>query len=204
MMCDPDCGVLVVATSNRHKYGEMVSLLESVPFRLASLSDFDGIEPVEEGDGSYFENASLKARSFSKQTGCPAIADDTGLEIECLGGAPGIRSARFFGESVPYEERNRSLLELVDNAGGSRAARFVCHAVIASGDEIVASFEGELRGSIANSPDGRGGFGYDPIFFVDSLGVTLASVPPEVKNRISHRAVAFSKAAEFLRSFKSR
>lgn len=190
---------ILLATSNIHKYDEISEILEDIPYELVSLRTFDGISDVEEGDGSYYENAVLKACGYSKQTGLPAIADDTGLEIDFLGGAPGIRSARFFDEGMPYEIRNRRLLEMMKDAPeGKRGARFVCCAVIADGDRVIASFTGELKGSIAFEPDGGGGFGYDPVFLLED-GRTLASVAEGEKNSVSHRAEAMKKVAEYLK-----
>ncbi len=193
---------LLIATSNQHKIAELSAILLGVPFKLCFPSDFKELAPVEEGDVSYFENASKKAVSFSLQTGIAALADDTGLEIDFFGGRPGPLSSRFFDASMPYRERNERILEAMkDCPDEKRTARFVCCVVIAEGHNILASFSGELKGKIALSADGAGGFGYDPIFYCSDLGMTLAALPRGVKNKVSHRAKAMAKALEFLKTY---
>ena len=186
---------VVLATKNPHKLEEILSILGEIPgvefltFRDIPLPD------VEETGGTLEENAILKATSVARETGLPALAEDTGLEVEALGGAPGVRSARFAGENKDYRANNEKLLGLLKGVT-DRRARFRTVAVLALPDGRTWTAEGVLEGRIAETPRGEGGFGYDPLFIPERETRTLAEMSPEEKNRISHRR----KALEAMRS----
>lgn len=181
---------LVVATHNRKKAGEMTTIL-SLRFpslRLLTLADFDGApEPEETGD-TYAENAAIKAESAAKFTGEWCVADDAGLEIDALGGAPGVHSKRFAGEETPFPEKMAMILERLKGLPTEqRSARFRCFVALARSGESTRLFHAELEGFIAEAPSGCGGFGYDPIFFAPVAQKNLAELTPAEKHAISHR-----------------
>ena len=181
----------MIATSNPGKLREIRALLEPLPVPLVGLDELAALRLPPEGD-DYAANAVAKARAAAAATGSPALADDSGLEVAALGGGPGPRSARFGGPALDDAGRvTRLLAELEGREGESRRARFVCAAALAlPGGEVATAF-GECMGRIATAPRGRTGFGYDPVFEVDPSGRTMAELPPDEKNRISHRAQAF-------------
>lgn len=201
----------VVATRSAHKLREIREILSDV--RSLRLLDLDeaGVEASPDEDAievfdTFTENALAKARYFSEKTGLAALADDSGLCVDALGGQPGVRSKRFSGRTDlsggELDRANNDLLleRLHGVPEDQRAARYVCAVALAwpSGEELVA--EGEAAGSILESPRGSGGFGYDPLMLAAGTGLTFAELPPEEKNRISHRARALAAAAELLRS----
>ena len=180
---------LVVATSNAGKLREMREILDDVPVVLRDLQAWPDLVFPEEGD-DYAANAAAKARTAMEGTGLPALADDSGLEVNGLGGGPGPRSARFGGPGLTPGQRVLALLAaLVDCRGSERDARFVCVAALATPDGTVVTARGECPGRILTGLRGAGGFGYDPVFEV-SPGVAMAELSPERKNAISHRALA--------------
>jgi len=191
---------LVLATRNRHKKQELVALLQDLNIAILSLDDFsDAPEVVEDGE-TCEANAMKKAVETARYTGLPAVADDTGLEVDALGGRPGAFAARYAGEHASYEDNCRKLLqELRAVPSEKRGARFVTVAAIALPTGKTLSVKGVLEGSIAEEAVGSHGFGYDPVFLVPEYHQTLAQLPPEVKNRISHRARAFMQAKDLLR-----
>lgn len=193
---------LVVATQNRGKLHELRHLLGDLPFKLYSLSDFPNIDPIPETGNSFIENASLKAVGYATQTGRLTLADDSGLEVDALDGAPGILSARYAGESASDAERiEKLLLQLSGNAAVKRSARFVAAVAIADGDgRILDVSVGECNGRIDFAPRGSEGFGYDPVFIPSGYDKTFAELKGEIKNEISHRARALAGAREFLRT----
>jgi len=148
-------------------------------------------EPQENAD-SYAENAAAKARAYALASGLVTIADDSGLEVYALRGAPGVRSHRFFGEDASAAERNSRLLAMLEGVT-DRSARFVCVTALASPDGHVELFDGEVHGEIAQAPRGRGGFGYDPVFIIAGDGRTMAELPAAEKHRVSHRGLAGAK-----------
>lgn len=157
-----------------------------------SLSDYPSLVPPEETGKTYEANALLKAIHVAKVLKLPTLADDSGLEIEALPNQLGIRSSRFLGEDTPYETKNAKILELLtDVPVGKRAAKFVCAAAIAFPDGTSQVVRGEVVGTVALQAMGAKGFGYDPIFFLEKYGKTMAELPSEEKNVISHRANAF-------------
>ncbi|MGQ0811647.1 MAG: XTP/dITP diphosphatase [Nitrospiraceae bacterium] len=190
---------LVLATRNQHKGQELGELLGDLGMRIRTLAEFpDAPEVVEDGDTCEF-NAVKKATEIARYTGLPAVADDTGLEVEALGGRPGVYAARYAGEAATYEDNCRKLLhELEGIPMESRTARFITVAAVAQPFDGVQVAYGWLDGLIAEKPVGSQGFGYDPVFFVPELGKTLAELSATEKNRISHRAKAFAKVREIL------
>lgn len=195
---------IVLATRNRHKGEELAALLGDLGIRIRTLADFPTVPEVEEDGATCEANAIKKAREIARATGLTAVADDTGLEVDALGGCPGVFAARYAGEHATYEDNCRKLLqELAGVPEPKRTARFLTVAAIAlpGGDVHVA--QGILEGLITEEPIGDRGFGYDPVFKVPELGKTLAELTAEEKNRVSHRAKAFVQAKEILRGVMS-
>lgn len=191
---------LVLATQNRDKERELRALLGDLGVTIQTMLDFDGVPPIVEDGDSCEANARKKAQTVAQATGLPAIADDTGLEVDALGGRPGVYAARYAGEHATYADNCRKLLEeLRGIPAGKRNARFVTVAAVAFPNGHVTVARGVLEGSIAEVPRGLGGFGYDSVFFVPELGKTLAELTPDEKNRISHRAKAFTQAKELVK-----
>jgi XTP/dITP diphosphohydrolase len=190
---------LVLATRNRHKVEELVALLGDLGITILTLDEFpDAPDVVEDGD-TCEANAVKKARVIAEFTGLPAVADDTGLEVDALGGRPGVYAARYAGEDATYEDNCRKLLrELTGVPRDRRTARFLTVAAIALPSDGIRVAQGTLDGVIAEEASGTLGFGYDPVFLVPELGKTLAQLSADQKNTISHRAKAFAKAREIL------
>lgn len=193
---------LLIATSNPGKLRELRSLLADLPFDLIGLTDLSNIQTVDEHSSTFIENATLKAVGYAAQARVLTLADDSGLEVDALGGAPGVRSARYVDPSASYADRIRILLHQVEKTGdSSRTARFVCAvAVAASEANILYVTQKTCEGRLAESPRGKGGFGYDPIFIPEHYDQTFGELPAEIKNQISHRGVALSAVREFLAS----
>jgi XTP/dITP diphosphohydrolase len=192
---------LLVATGNQGKFLEIKELLRDTVANLFSLEDFPEIPPVEEDGATFAENAVKKAQIAAQATGKPVIADDSGLEVVSLGGRPGVYSARFAGEGAGDSENNAKLLrELADLPNGEGTAAFQCVVALCFPDGSCRTFSGELKGVILKEPRGTGGFGYDPLFMVPEYGRTLAELPLEVKNAISHRGKALAELKMHLRS----
>lgn len=187
---------LVLATHNSHKVIEVAAILEPLVPGLELLG-YDGPEPVEDGS-SFLENSLIKARDAYLHTGIASIADDSGLAIEIMGGSPGIFSARWSGHKNDEKNRELVLAQLGDVPEGNRAASFVCTISLVDESGEV-SFTGVLPGHIATESSGANGFGYDPIFVPEGFEVTSAQLEPEVKNSISHRSMALSQLASYLR-----
>ncbi len=187
---------LVLATHNAHKVKEVAAILEPLVSGLELLG-YDGPEPIEDGS-SFLENSLIKARAAFLHTGMTSIADDSGLAIEIMGGSPGIFSARWSGEKDDEKNRNLVLAQLRDVPAGNRAASFVC-TISLVGESGEVSFTGVLPGHIKASASGTNGFGYDPIFIPEGFEVSSAELEPEVKNSISHRSMALSQLASYLR-----
>ncbi len=190
---------IVLATRNQHKKQELIALLRGLDITIRTLDDFpEAPEVIEDGD-TCEANAMKKAVEIARYTGLTAVADDTGLEVDALGGRPGVFAARYAGEQATYEDNCRKLLhELQGIPAERRRGRFVTVAAIATPDGKQMSATGVLEGVIAEEPTGSHGFGYDPVFVLPEYGQTLAQLSPEVKNRISHRARAFTQAKTLL------
>jgi XTP/dITP diphosphohydrolase len=191
---------LLIATSNEGKRAEIQLLLSDLPFALFDLRDFPAIEPIAETGTTFVENASLKAIGYAAHTGLLTLADDSGLEVDALEGAPGVRSARYTGASASDGERIEALLAALASVDESkRSARFISAVVIAdSHREILNVSVGKCEGRIALAARGAGGFGYDPVFIPNGGDLTFAELKPEIKNQISHRARALAATRAYL------
>jgi XTP/dITP diphosphohydrolase len=194
---------LMLASNNRGKLREYKSLLRGIPFDIVTPAQLGITVEVDETGISFEENARLKADYFARESGLLSLADDSGLEVDALGGEPGSLSHRYAGEDASDADRVNYLLEKLKVVPeGQRSARFRCVIAIATPDSRVEFFSGECQGVISTAPKGSRGFGYDPIFFVPELGKTMAELPPEVKNKISHRARAAEKARDYLMKYR--
>ncbi len=191
---------LVLATNNSHKVRELRSMLDGMDVEIRTLGDFPQCGEVVEDGLTLEENALKKARAAFRCSGLPSIADDTGLEVYYLLGAPGVYSARYAGEHCSFADNNRKLLkEMTQVPTRRRQARFRCViAFVAPG--IERTFEGSVEGSILRQNRGANGFGYDPVFLVTEAGKTLAEMTLEEKNAVSHRARALTAFVDHLRS----
>jgi XTP/dITP diphosphohydrolase len=199
---------IVVATRNPDKLKEIENILQGLDVELSSLERYGRVGEVVEDGRTIEENALKKARAVRDATGVSALADDTGLEVDALGGAPGVFSARFAGEKAGYEANNLKLLEALEGISeGARTARFRCVMALALSDEAARALprrvdafvaEGILEGVITREKRGLGGFGYDPVFEVPGSGKTLAEIGTEGKNRISHRYRALVEIRELM------
>ncbi|HEY8488941.1 MAG TPA: XTP/dITP diphosphatase [Thermaerobacter sp.] len=195
---------LVLATHNRGKVRELEAMLQEagLPIRVRTLDEVGGIQMPAETGSTFLENARLKAEAVARQTGLPALADDSGLCVDALGGRPGVYSARFAGpEATDAANNARLLAELEGVPAPRRTARFRAVVVLAMPDGRWTWAEGEAPGRILEAPRGTGGFGYDPLFLSDDLGVTFAEAGPEAKNRVSHRARALRALLPALRAW---
>lgn len=194
---------ILVATTNPGKIAELSAMLD-FDIEWLSLADFPDVKDVEEDGLTFAENTQKKALGYAKATGLWTIADDSGLVVDALGGAPGVKSSRFSGakdkERTLLDHKNMAkVLELLKNMPGEkRTAKFVCHLCLASPERILAETEGTLEGLIAEEEAGENGFGYDPIFFVPELDKTVAQLSSEQKNAISHRGKAVRKLKPLL------
>jgi XTP/dITP diphosphohydrolase len=190
----------VLATANRAKAREMAALLAGIPFRIVNLSDFPGVSLPPEGETSYAENALGKARAVASATGELALADDSGIEVDALGGGPGVLSARYGGPGLSDPERCEVMLrEMASVPREKRTARFRCLiGIVCPRRGRETTVEGVVEGVLLESPRGTGGFGYDPLFFYPPLGRGFAELSAEEKNRVSHRAQACQRAREWL------
>lgn len=190
---------IVLATRNKNKVKEIEKILNSINARLLSLDDFPGCPKVVEDGETLEANAKKKALVVSQYTKKFSLAEDTGLEVEALRGAPGVHSARFAGDNVTYKDNNRKLLKLMEKFSlGERRARFRCVAALAKPDGEVVTCEGVCEGIIAFEMKGKSGFGYDPLFLLPEYGKTFAELGEEMKNKISHRARALGKIKEII------
>jgi len=184
----------LIATTNAGKLREVRQVLGDLPVELRSLSDWLPLpEPVEDGE-TFEANAELKARHYARLTGAWSLADDSGLEVHALGGAPGVHSARYAGLQRDDQANNAKLVRDLKNIPPEqRTARFRCAVVLASATEVVGAVSGAVEGLIIDESRGRNGFGYDPHFLVPEFNITTAEMDPEQKNRISHRGLALRR-----------
>jgi XTP/dITP diphosphohydrolase len=188
---------LLIATTNQHKLSEYAALLGDLPFELVSLRDAGINDDVAETGDTFKANAEIKAVAYSEQSGLLTLADDSGLEIAALNGAPGVYSARY-GGVTGAEQLALVLKQLEGKPFHERMARFVCVIALAAPGQPTRFVEGTVPGAIEFEPKGTHGFGYDPIFYLLDRGMTLAEIPAEEKNQISHRAQAVKKARAML------
>jgi len=190
---------IVLATRNQHKIEEIKKILSNLKIEILTLSDFPEVSEIEETGKSLEENAVLKAKKVFRATGIPALADDSGLEVEALNGAPGVMSARFAGPGCSYKDNNLKLLGfLKDIPEEKRGAIFRCVVALALSQYDIRIVEGRVKGFITQKEIGENGFGYDPVFFYPELGKTFAELVTEEKNKVSHRGIAFRKAKELI------
>jgi XTP/dITP diphosphohydrolase len=185
---------MLVATTNPDKVREIRGILAGLDLAIITLGDVARVPPPDETGQTFEDNARLKALYYATASGQLTVAEDSGLEIDALGGKPGVESARFGGDETPYREKFRLLYAA--GAAGS-AARFVCALALARGDRLLFETRGVVEGRIAPEPAGDGGFGYDPIFFYPAFGQTLAEAAGR-KSEVSHRAEAFRRLRMFL------
>jgi len=191
--------LLVLATKNQGKIREIEKILRMPGLQFRSLLDYPDLPDIQEDGQTFLENAFKKARAYAQATSRPTLADDSGLEVDCLNGAPGIYSARFSGAGATDEANNRKLLSLLEGIPEKkRTARFVCQMVLYLPEGKWIQTEGYCPGTITLAPTGEHGFGYDPVFYLPELNKTMAELPLEEKNRISHRAQALQKIRLYL------
>ncbi|MEQ1604946.1 MAG: RdgB/HAM1 family non-canonical purine NTP pyrophosphatase [Pyrinomonadaceae bacterium] len=194
---------LLIATNNNGKITELRDLIADFPIELLSLADFPAAVEVDETGSTFAENARLKAAGYALQTSSFALADDSGLEVDALGGRPGVLSARYGGEGTSFAAKMSLLLAEMRSADTpDRRARFVCSIAIADAmGRILFAADGVCEGRIAQSPSGSGGFGYDPLFIPDGFDQTFGELDISTKQTISHRSRAFQQIIPFLRHF---
>jgi len=190
---------LVIATTNRGKLREIETLLDGITFDLVTLGDWPEVATPEETGRMFADNARLKALYYARHKGELTVAEDSGLEIDELGGAPGVESARFGGARSSYPEKFALIYDALraKKVAGS-TARFVCALAMARGGDVLFETRGTVEGTIAPEAKGSGGFGYDPIFFYPPFECTLAEATPEQKSTVSHRGEAFRKLRTYL------
>lgn len=190
---------LVLATTNPNKVHEIRSILAGVPYELVGLDRFPPIPAPEEHGRTFAENARLKAAAYAAATGELVVAEDSGLEIDALDGAPGVASARYGGADAKYPDKFALIHEALRARGApTSTARFVCAVALARGSSVLFETRGIVEGTIAPLPRGDGGFGYDPIFFYPPYGKTLAEATAQEKASVSHRGKAFRHLKEYL------
>ena len=190
---------LVLATNNQHKIREMKEILAGLDVEVLTKDDFDNFPDVEETGSTLEENATIKSEAIFDFTDLPSLADDSGLEVDALDGAPGVVSARFAGPGCTFADNNRKLLKELEGVPDDRRGscfRCVIAITFASGDTVLA--ESRVDGRITHEIKGREGFGYDPVFEIPDLGQTFAEMPAEQKNGMSHRGKALKKAREII------
>lgn len=189
----------VVATRNKGKMREIVGILSRFSFDVISMEQAGILKDIEENGSSFEENAMIKAREIFKLTGEMVMADDSGLEVDYLNGAPGIYSSRFAGEGASDEDRNNKLLDMLANVPfEKRTARFVCAVALIFPNGESFTVRGTCEGYIGTKPEGVNGFGYDPLFYLSEYNMTMAQIGVEEKNRISHRGRALELMVDLL------
>lgn len=190
---------IITATKNRGKLEEIAQLLSELPYDVISMTEAGMTDDIDENGATFEENALIKARAVWKVTGETVLADDSGLEVDHLAGAPGVYSARYGGEGATDADKNIKLLaELSGVPADKRTARFVCAAALIFPDGRELVVRGTCEGYIADGPAGNNGFGYDPLFYVPAFGLTIAQMDAELKNSISHRGNALRKILDIL------
>jgi XTP/dITP diphosphohydrolase len=190
---------LVIATRNRKKFGEMVAILRGVRADMKSLDAFSGLAPVPEAGDTFEENARAKALGYATATGQWALADDSGLEVDALGGMPGVRSSRWGGQEGNDRLNNETLMNaLAAHPRDTWTARYRCLMALAAPEQVLAVTEGSCEGRITDRPAGSNGFGYDPYFWLPDRGCTMAQLDAAEKNRLSHRYRALEAMRAYL------
>jgi XTP/dITP diphosphohydrolase len=195
---------MVLATENRHKGEEIKSILKDLDIKIIPMTSFTDYPATIEDGATFEENASRKARETAEFFRKWAIADDSGLEVDCLNGRPGIYSARYAGENCSYEDNNKKLLaELKDVPEEKRTANFSTVIAVASPDGRLFLAGGKIFGTIKEHTAGTGGFGYDPVFYIPEYGKTFAEISYEIKNSLSHRAKALQKIKKIIKNLSN-
>ena len=195
-------GKILLATRNKAKVKEYSKLLHGIPYEIVSLEGVGISQDVDESGKTFEENASIKAKTYAQMSGLVAIADDSGLEVDALGGEPGVRSARYAGEGATDKERIVYLLKKLEGIPSEqRTARFRCVIAVATPAGEVKLCEGRCEGVITFAPKGGNGFGYDPVFCLPEREMTMAELSMEEKNKISHRGKAAAKARRLLQKW---
>ncbi|HEX3031234.1 MAG TPA: XTP/dITP diphosphatase [Bacillota bacterium] len=190
---------IILATNNKGKVNELRELLAGLPFEILSLADFPHLPEVVENGETFADNAAKKAKEVALATGLLALADDSGLEVDYLQGAPGVHSARFAGPQRSDQDNNAKLLHLLQHLPlEERTARFRCVIALAQPDGTIELADGSCEGKIGLTPEGAGGFGYDPLFYLPEYGCTFAQLDLKAKNQISHRGRALQKVRQRL------
>lgn len=194
---------LIVATGNENKAREFREILDEDKFEIVTMKEAGiDVEIVEDGQ-TFLENAIIKAKTVANECDAIVVADDSGLEVDALGGEPGIYSARYMGEDTPYDIKNAEIIKRLDGVPKSeRTARFVCAMAAVMQDGEVLTVQGTIEGYIGYEPVGENGFGYDPIFYVDKYGTSTANISPEQKNEISHRGQALRAIKEKIENYE--
>lgn len=194
---------LIVATRNKGKLKEIARLLDESDFEVEGLDAHPELPEIEEDGATFADNALKKAQTVADLTGCLTLADDSGLEVEALDGQPGVHSARFAGPKASDADNNAKLLKmLADVPAERRQAAFQCVMAVCRPGQPGQTFSGRVAGIILDERRGEGGFGYDPLFLVGEYDRTMAELPMETKNRISHRGQALRQALDFLQSLR--
>lgn len=189
----------IVATKNKNKINEIKEIVKDFPFDVISMEEAGFSDEIEENGTTFEENALIKARAIHKQTGGYVMADDSGIAIKALGGAPGIYSARFAGESASYKVKIQKIWDMLDEIKAEdRSAKFVCAIAVIRPDGSEFTVRGECHGVIHGEIAGENGFGYDPVFYMPEHGMTTAQMPPEKKHSLSHRGIALRKMMKVL------
>ena len=193
--------ILLIGSNNKDKARELRALLDDSPWDVRTLSEFDPVQEPEETEDTFEGNALLKARYYASRIDLPCVADDSGLEVDALDGAPGVYSARYAGENGTYEDNNRKLLDALEGVPEeARKARFVCLAAFVNEDGGEHIERGTVDGTIAAECRGAHGFGYDPLFIPNGFDRTFGEFEPEAKAEVSHRGRAFAKLCAHLAS----
>ncbi len=188
---------MLIATSNSHKVEEFKEMLEPLGYQVKSLKDLPEKIEINETGKTFEENSMIKAMTLHQALGCAVMADDSGLMVDALDGAPGVYSARFMGEDTSYDLKNQYIIDAVK--GKERGAQFVCVISYVEKDGTATSYKGVVRGEINDCILGDKGFGYDPIFYYPPYHTTLANVSEEMKNAVSHRGIALRACVEYLK-----
>lgn len=196
---------ILVATHNQGKVAEYADMLSDLDISWLSLDDIGMLQEVDETGSTFLANAQLKASEYARMTGLLTLADDSGLVVDALGGAPGVKTARYGGLGLTSKERYQYLLTQLEGIPPQdRRARFVCVIALAGAEgQILASAAGEVEGFIAAEPTGEGGFGYDPVFYLPEKACTMAQLPPQVKHALSHRGRALRAVGPQLKAILS-
>ena len=188
---------ILIATGNAHKVEEFKEMLEPLGYTVKSMKDLDRKIEIDETGTTFEENSMIKAKTLHEALGCAVMADDSGIMVDAMGGAPGVYSARFMGEDTSYDIKNQYIMDQV--AGKERGAQYVCVISYVEEDGTATSYTGIVRGEIYDRQLGENGFGYDPIFYLPEYQCYSAELAPEEKNRISHRGKALELMKEQLR-----